>query len=87
MRGRISHPELLVATPRLIYPAEHWGCVAPSCGLGGMSSSAFSCSWAGAGSTGVSPCYLRACWMAASWARAAGGTLLCVWPSGGWGHI
>lgn len=49
--------------------------------------SAFSCSWAGAGSTGLSPCYLRACWMAASWARAAGGTLLCVWPSGGWGHI
>lgn len=39
MRGRISHPELLVATPRLIYPAEHWGCVAPSFGLGGMSSS------------------------------------------------
>lgn len=23
----ISHPELLVATLRLIYPAERWGCV------------------------------------------------------------
>lgn len=87
--SRISHPELLVAILRLIYPAEHWGCVDwhQAVGLEGEAALCLQLLLGRCRKDRAVPMLSQGLLDGCLMGQCCGGTLSCVWPLGGWGHI